>query len=128
MFTDSQPFGLFIKACEAKNACSNTLALLAKYEKERIIDVITVLCESAEIRIPYWIFRHMKDDINTAARQLLFKRITAVPVLALRLYLSEPQLTDYEERTLWNIIKKELPTAYREIEDGLITKRKATDI
>lgn len=128
MYADNQPFELLLEAGKVKNACADDLSFLSKYKKDHIIDVIATIAEGADHRIPFWIFRHLKEDISPAARQLLFRRIAAVPILALRLYSSEAQLTNHEETTLYRIIKKELPTAYREIEEGLLTKRKTTDL
>lgn len=128
MYADTEPFSLLLKAGEAKNACVDDISFLSKYKNDHIIDVIAIIAEAPDHRIPFWIFRHLKEDISPAARQLLFRRIATVPVLTLRLYLSESQLTNYEETALYRIIKTELPTAYREIEEGLLTKRKTTGL
>ena len=128
MYADTQPFSLLLKAGEAKNACADAISPLYRYKKDHIINVIAIIAESADHRIPFWIFRHLKEDISAAARQLLFRRIATVPVLALRLYSSESRLTNYEETALYRIIKTELPTAYREIEEGLLTRRKKTGL
>jgi len=70
-----------------------------------------------------WVLKVFGQDMSTDLRQVLISKVTD-SMMAFRLYLDFPWLTDEEDILLEAKFKGKLPTAEKELADGIVKRSK----
>ena len=106
------------------NCSGNPIQLFRQTGAKTVMDMALTSPELARWqRWADWNLSVLGGETATEVRKVLIAKITD-PMIAFRLYLKADWLTDEEDRLLGEKFKGKLPTAEKELKDGMVKRQK----
>lgn len=123
---DSNASG-FINKCADDKACAEAMVWLRdNYSKDNGITTYNIVDKylkdnSITSSWGYWAIRTLGSNLDTGIKKLFINKITD-SMIAFQLYIKCNHLTDAEESLLKAKFEGKLPTAEKELREGVIVK------
>ena len=125
-YTSATKASDFAKVLTKLNACSEAMNRLYEDYPAQQLSIATLLnvCSTfPDQSWAIWVLKIFGQDMSTDLRQVLISKVTD-SMMAFRLYLDFPWLTDEEDILLETKFKGKLPTAEKELADGIVKRSK----
>ena len=133
MLTLKSKFSDYLALISVKSPCANQItsfdglvkkSSLAEMSIDKAFDILDKENQVSEIWIR-WTFEKFGSQLGEDIRLRLLTKITN-PMTAMRLYLDVDFLTEKEDAMLKKIFDGKLPTAEKEVQLGIVSRKKVT--